>query len=112
MAAEPATNLSGQAREGMEVVGSDGERVGLVKEVRVGDLLMDRPTRRDLYVPLDAVREVTGGRVVLTGGAGEADDQGWPNPPLPSLSGPCAAGRARRAECGDGAGRVGGGGDR
>jgi uncharacterized protein (TIGR02271 family) len=77
-----ATESSRQAREGMEVVGSDGERVGLVKEVRAGDLLVDRAMRRDLYVPLDAVREVTGERVVLTIPADEADDQGWPNPPL------------------------------
>ena len=77
-----ATESSRQARDGMEVVGSDGERVGLVKEVRAGDLLVDRAMRRDLYVPLDAVREVTGERVVLTIPADGADDQGWPNPPL------------------------------
>ena len=82
MAAERATNLGGQARAGREVVGPDGERVGLVEELRVGDRLVDRPTRRDLYVPLDAVREVTGERVVLTVAADAADDQGWPHPPL------------------------------
>ena len=112
MAAERATNLGGQAREGMEVVGPDGEREGLVEEVRVGDRLVGRPTRRDRCVPLDAIGAVTGGRAGRTGAADAANDRGWPPPPLRSPSGPRAAGRARRAGRGDGAGRGGGGGDR
>ena len=56
--------------------------MGLVKAVRADDLLVDRTMRRDIYVPLAAIREVTGERVVLTVAADEADDQGWPNPPL------------------------------
>ena len=39
-------------RPGMEVVGSDGESVGLVKEVRTGDFLLDRVMRpRDPNAP-------------------------------------------------------------
>ena len=82
VAGDRTADVSRQARAGMEVVGSDGERVGTVKEVRAEDLLVDRAMRRDLYVPLAAIREVTGQRVVLTVPADEADDQGWPNPPL------------------------------
>ena len=64
------------------MVGADGAHVGLVKEVRADDLLVDRPMRRDLSVPREAIRGVTGERVVLTVAADEADDQGWPHPPL------------------------------
>jgi uncharacterized protein (TIGR02271 family) len=67
---------------GADVVGSDGERVGRVKGVRGSDFLLDRPGRRDVYVPFAAVAQVTGGRVVLAVGSHEVDEQGWPNPPL------------------------------
>ncbi len=38
--------------------------------------------RRDLYVPLAAIREVTDDRVVLTVPADQVDDMDWPHPPL------------------------------
>lgn len=69
-------------RAGMRVVGSDRDEVGTVKEVRASDFLVDRRMRRDVYVPLAAVRDVTGDSIMLTVPAGAVDDQGWSNPPL------------------------------
>jgi uncharacterized protein (TIGR02271 family) len=65
-----------------EVVGADGSRVGRVKEVRRDDFLVDRSGQRDVYVPLAAVADASGGRVRLAVRADAVDDQGWPNPPL------------------------------
>src|SRR5205823_3092830 len=51
----------------MEVLTANGERVGRVKEVIVGDaFLIDRPLRRDIWVPLSAVAAVADGRVKLS----------------------------------------------
>ena len=67
---------------GTEVYGSDGGRVGSVKEARERDLLVDRRMRRDVYVPFDAVQSVAGGRVVLAIPAEQVDEMGWSNPSL------------------------------
>jgi hypothetical protein len=73
-------------RPGMEVVGSDGESVGLVKEVRAADFLLDRVMRRDLYVPYSAVArvitDVVPERVVLTVRGAEVAVMDWESPPL------------------------------
>jgi hypothetical protein len=69
-----------QIRETMDVVGSDGEKVGTVKEVRGADFLLDRPLARDLFVPFSAVRTVDGERVLLGVRSEQIDDQRWPNP--------------------------------
>ena len=44
---------------GAEVVGSDGERLGDLKEVGDADFLVGRTLRRDLRMPVSRVREVT-----------------------------------------------------
>jgi len=73
-------------RPGMEVVGSDGESVGLVKEVRAEDFLLDRVMRRDLYVPFSAVdrviTDVVPDRVVLTIRGADVAVMDWESPPL------------------------------
>ena len=69
-------------RSGMNVVGTDGERIGQVKEVRGSDFLIDRPMARDVYVPFSACRTVSSNRVVLTIRADEVDNMGWANPEL------------------------------
>ena len=51
---------------GMQVHDAHGEPVGLVKEVRQRDMLVDRRLRRDLFVPLSAVDSVVGGVVTLS----------------------------------------------
>jgi hypothetical protein len=66
-----------QLRETMDVVGTDGEKVGTVKAVHGTDFLLDRPMARDLLVPFSAVRTVDGERVMLGVRAGEIDDQHW-----------------------------------
>ncbi|MDI3339625.1 MAG: Hsp20 family protein [Sphaerobacter sp.] len=71
-----------QVQAGMEVVGPDGGHIGLVKEVREGDLLVDRKLQRDVYVPFDAVRSVESSRVVLTVPPGQVDAMHWEHPPL------------------------------
>ena len=73
------------------MVGSDGEKVGAVKEVHGTDFLLERPMGRDLFVPFSAVRTVDGERVLLSCRAAEIDDQHWPTPDLTgSNEGPVA----------------------
>lgn len=80
-----------QIRDTMDVVGSDGEKVGTVKEVHGTDFLLDRPTARDLFVPFSAVQTVDGERVMLGIRAAEIEEQHWPNPELTgSNEGPAA----------------------
>jgi hypothetical protein len=44
---------------GAEVFGSDGEKIGDLKEVGDADFLVGRTLRRDLRLPVSRVREVT-----------------------------------------------------
>ena len=67
-------------RTGMEVVGSDGDRVGDVKDVLATGFFVRRQMAPDLYVPLDAVRGVEGVRVILGVPAGHVDDMQWSPP--------------------------------
>ena len=62
---------------GAEVVGSDGERLGDLKEVGDADFLVGRTLRRDLRLPVSRVREVTSdNRIVLDLPATEAKELG------------------------------------
>jgi hypothetical protein len=66
---------------GMAVLGSDGAKAGIVKEVRRTDFLLARPLlRRDVYVPYSACAERKGDTVKLNVKAGEVVDQGWATP--------------------------------
>jgi hypothetical protein len=42
----------------MDIVGSNGERVGTVKEIHDSDFLVDRDLSTDMYIPFSAVEEV------------------------------------------------------
>jgi preprotein translocase subunit YajC len=55
---ETDQEIHDQMRPGMEVVGSNGGRVGTVKEIRDEDFLVDRERRTDLYVPFSVVQNV------------------------------------------------------
>jgi hypothetical protein len=66
----------------MPVLDADGQQVGTVKEVRAGDFLLDRPMRRDIYVPFDFIRDATGDRLTLRIRSEEIDQRGWESPPL------------------------------
>ncbi|HEX2914841.1 MAG TPA: DUF2382 domain-containing protein [Chloroflexia bacterium] len=71
-----------QLTEGTDVVGTDNDFIGRVKQVRGDSILVDRTMKRDVYVPMSAVQSMDGGRVVLNVASQDVDDQGWANPPL------------------------------
>jgi hypothetical protein len=71
-----------QIRVGMEVVGSDGRRIGTVKEVRTSDFLVNRPMARDIYVPFGAIQTISGNTVTLTIPADQVEQMGWAHPPV------------------------------
>jgi len=68
-----------QIREGMDVVDSDGQRVGTVKEVRDNDFLVDRSMARDVFVPFDECT-VEDRQVRLNVMADQVENQGWEVP--------------------------------
>ncbi len=74
------TAYGSQLRESMVVLGADNERIGVIKEVRTNDFLVNRRLARDVYVPFSAIRSVTSEGVMVTVNAGDVNDQGWPNP--------------------------------
>jgi hypothetical protein len=62
---------------GAEVFGSDGDKIGDLKEVGDADFLVGRTLRRDLRLPVSRVREVTSeNKIVLDLPATEAKEQG------------------------------------
>ena len=73
---------------GMEVVGSDGELAGTVKEVHTSDFHLARPMARDLLVPIEAIQAIVDAsgthagnpRVVLVIRADSIGIQDWPHP--------------------------------
>ena len=69
-----------QLRTGMEVIGSDGDDAGRVKEVRDADFLVARRMRRDVYVPFSAIMHVAEDRVTLSIPGERVDDMGWATP--------------------------------
>lgn len=66
-------------RVGMEVVGSDGQRMGKVKAVRVADFVVDRRFRRAVALPFRAIHEA-GDQVILSVPAKEATKIDWSQP--------------------------------
>jgi hypothetical protein len=79
--------LDGEAyvRVGLQVVGADGEIVGVVKAVDAGGSLVHRRLRRDIWVPHYVRPRVEGERLVLPMAADQVDAMHWP---LASLLGP------------------------
>ncbi|HZW04918.1 MAG TPA: BON domain-containing protein [Anaerolineaceae bacterium] len=73
--------LGGRLREGMAVVGRDGDFIGTVKRVRPNDFLLDRPWARDIYVPFQAIRRL-GSRVALNVAADEVGEEDWDRPSI------------------------------
>src|SRR5215217_6019718 len=62
---------------GAEVVGSDGEKIGDLKEVGDADFLVSRKLRRNLRLPVSRVREVTSdNKIVLDLPVAEAKELG------------------------------------
>jgi hypothetical protein len=73
----PITNFPLQ--EGMEVLGSDGQSLGRVKEVGNTEFLVDRRMRPDLRLPLDLVESVDGNQVKLAVTSEQAVKGSWPS---------------------------------
>ena len=73
--------MDGRLREGMDVIGRDGDFVGTVKRVRANDFLLDRPWARDVYVPFDAVRSLQE-QVELNVAADEVGEEDWARPSI------------------------------
>lgn len=67
---------------GMDVVGRDGVSIGHLKDVRSDDMLVDRLLRRDIYVPFEAIHQVTERAIVLMIPADRVETMHWPHPPL------------------------------
>ena len=73
---------------GMEIVGSDGELVGIVKEVRGAEFVADRPLARDVIVPVEAVQALVNAtastsvnpHIILVIRAESVSAQGWEHP--------------------------------
>jgi hypothetical protein len=62
---------------GAEVIGSDGEKIGDLKEVGDADFLVGRTLQRDVRVPIARIKEVTAdNKIVLDVAADEADEVG------------------------------------
>jgi ferritin-like metal-binding protein YciE len=78
----PQMRRSFHLQKGMEVVGSDMASVGLVRDVRDNDFLVDVPMQRDLYVPFNAIQAIDNSRVVLNTPANQVSNMNWPKPPL------------------------------
>ncbi|MHB8596427.1 MAG: DUF892 family protein [Ktedonobacteraceae bacterium] len=71
-----------QLQQGMQVVGSDMGNIGIVKDVRDTDFLVDIRMQRDVYVPFTAIQNVNADQVVLNIPGSQVNDMNWPNPPL------------------------------
>ncbi len=69
-------------RPGMEVLAADGDELGWVKDVRSADFLLERSMQRDVYVPFDAIRDISSDRIVLNVASDQIDNMGWENPPM------------------------------
>ena len=68
--------------EGMEVVGSNGEYLGAVKEIRENDFLVDRSMARDVYVPFSAVAKSDRRTIILNIPSDKMDAMGWERAPV------------------------------
>ena len=75
----PAWTEGQRIIEGMEVVDSNGEHIGQVKEIREKDFLIDRTMRRDIYVPFSVIA-TSGRRVVLRIDSAKINDLDFERP--------------------------------
>lgn len=70
-----------RVRAGMEVVDTNGNRVGQVKEVRDNEFLLDRTMARDIYIQFSALGKVDD-RIWLNIMESQIDQTDWPRPEL------------------------------
>jgi len=74
---------SAQIRSGLTVVGSDGAKIGDVKEVHEDHIVVTGGTllKHDLYIPIDHVAHTGDGKVEVSIPADQVDQEGWRYPP-------------------------------
>ncbi len=84
---EHGLRWKGVVHEGMDVLGSDGVKVGTVKQIRDYDILVNRPLARDIHVPFSAIDNVVPSgaidkvaheKVLLNIPADQVDKENWP----------------------------------
>lgn len=78
--ADEGPQILGQmmAEGGAEVVGSDGEKVGDLKDQRDAELTVGRSFKRDLHIPVTNVSELVGSDLVrLDIPAERVEEVGW-----------------------------------
>jgi len=64
-------NAAANLREGQDVVGSDGEYIGRIKELRDSEFRVDRKAKPDINVTYTAIQNANGNQVVLNAPAGD-----------------------------------------
>jgi hypothetical protein len=64
-------------REGLEVIGSDSQRIGQIKEVREREIVIGRTLQPAVAVPNKAIQRVTADGVVLSITGEQVDDRFW-----------------------------------
>ena len=74
---------TGQISSGATVIGSDGAKIGEVKDVREDHIVVTGGTlfKHDLYIPIDHVTHTGDGKVTVSIPAGQVDQEGWRYPP-------------------------------
>jgi hypothetical protein len=68
---------------GWDVVGSDGEKIGEVKDVREDHVVVEGGMifKHDLYIPLDHIQHKGSNSLQLSIPADDVDAEGWQYPP-------------------------------
>ncbi len=70
-------NYKSQLKQGMDVLGSDGKKVGTVKEIHDYDILIDRTLATDVHVPFSAIQNVNSNQVHLNVPSDQVDKMHW-----------------------------------
>jgi uncharacterized protein (TIGR02271 family) len=78
------TSVLGNVRKGMNVLGSDGEKLGEVDGVEANSIVVKKGFffPQDYYIPADAVANTDGDNVYLSVSKDAALDQRWDTPPV------------------------------
>ncbi len=80
-------NFKSQLKKGMDVLGSDGKKMGTVKEIHDHDFLLDRSLAPDVHVPFSSIQNLTNGQVQLNIASNQIDNMHWAT----SMTQPAAA---------------------
>ncbi len=74
-------NFKSQLKPGLEVVGSQGKKIGTIKEVHDNDILIDRSLAMDVHVPFSAIQNISGNQVHLSVTSDQIDNMHWATSP-------------------------------